>query len=316
MPSLRQLRYFAALARHRHFGKAAQDCAVSQPALSVQIQELEAQLGAKLVERRRNEIHLTSAGLEIERRARDILAAVRDMEDYIQQQNQALSGPLRLGVIPSIAPYLLPTALPRLRQNFPKLDLQLRETITETLILELVDGKLDLLLLSLPVAHSSVETMELFKDAFVLATPGPDTSKSRSPEIVRERLISIADLNAHHLLLLEEGHCLRDQALEYCKGATSQRAFGQRNAFGAASLATIAQMVANGYGATLLPELSLHREVRQGDLVLIQRFAEPEPNRKIGLAWRRSSQRKTDFLALADIIAECGKEITAATWRA
>lgn len=283
--TLRQLRYFHALVQHRHFGRAAAECAVSQPALSMQIQDLEREIGTPLVERSRQGVHLTEDGREIARRAARILAEVRDLHDHARHHRRLLSGALRIGVIPSVAPYLLPPLLPVLRKEHPHLELHLRETQTQQLVKELIEGKLDVLLLALPVDHAGLESIRLFEDRFLLALP-----QSRklgrvlaTPELLRQ----------DRLLLLEEGHCLRDQALSYCHLQQVENV----NTFGASSLSTIVQMVANGYGITLLPELSLDLEARHGH-VRLMRFVRPEPHRTIGLAWRRTSPRKRDFVEL------------------
>jgi LysR family transcriptional regulator, hydrogen peroxide-inducible genes activator len=292
MTTLRQLRYFSALARHRHFGRAAEECAVSQPALSVQIQELEASLGTVLVERTRGQIELTPDGVEIARRAVRILAEVVELEDHARHGSRLLTGPLRLGVIPSIAPYLLPAALPCLQRRFPALALQLRESQTAILVGELQRGALDVLVLSLPLREPGLETLALFDDRFLLAVPA-------SHPLAAERDGAVRLLTRERLLLLEEGHCLRDQALSYCQ----QVERGARSSFGASSLATIVQMVANGLGITLLPELSLPFEVHDPRIALLP-FAAPEPVRTVALAWRRSSPRKRDFVELARILGE------------
>ncbi len=186
MVSLRQLRYLDALAQTRHFGRAAQACAISQPALSMQITELEDELKLDLVERRKSGVALTEKGAEVARRARTILASVRDLVDYAKGQEGVLSGVLTLGAIPSIAPYLLPAALPALHRRFPNLSLQLRETVTETLVRELVSGDLDLILLALPISHPEVETLHLFDDAFILAIKAkPENEKlDQATEVV------------------------------------------------------------------------------------------------------------------------------------
>jgi LysR family hydrogen peroxide-inducible transcriptional activator len=291
MISFKQLRYFEAVARTRHFGKAAEQCAVTQPALSMQIQELEKTLGVQLLERGRNGVLLTEAGREIAGRANRILADTRDIVDFARRQGSVLSGPLHFGVIPSVAPYVLPALLPLIRKNFPALDLHLRETQTHHLVEELLDGGLDLLLLALPVENRQIETIKLFNDRFLLAM-----SKSRpmnriraTPELLRQ----------DRLLLLEEGHCLRDQALSYC----SLRRVDNIDTFGASNLSTIVQMVAGGLGMTLLPELSIKLECRQGDIRLM-RFTDPQPRRVIGLAWRRSSPRKRHFVELGKLITQ------------
>jgi LysR family transcriptional regulator, hydrogen peroxide-inducible genes activator len=293
MVSLRQLRYLESLAETRHFGHAAEACSVSQPALSMQIKELEDELKLNLVERRKSGIELTEKGEEVARRARTILASVRDLVDYAKVQAGVLSGVLKLGAIPSIAPYLLPAALPELQRRFPDLSLQLRETVTETLVRELVSGDLDVILIALPIDAPEVETQYLFDDAFILAA-------KETPENARLRAAT-PDMLAHNdLLLLEEGHCLRDQALSYCHMMTREA----RESFGASSLATIVQMVANGYGVTLLPEMAISSEIHRGGDIRLLRFAAPEPKREIGLAWRKTSPRKAEFMAFGQLLCD------------
>ena len=297
MLTLRQLRYLDALAYHLHFGRAAEHCAVSQPALSMQIRELEGKLGVELVERRSGSIALTDVGVEVARRAEHILAATRDLTDFARHRGRLLSGPLRFGVIPSVAPYLLPPLLPLLRDRHPELELHIRETQTSALVRELAGGQLDLLLLALPVEHAEVETMRLFEDRFLLALP--------ATRRIAGRVRATPDLLAHdRLLLLEEGHCLRDQALSYCGLQHVQGV----DTFGASTLSTIVQMVSNGYGITLLPELCLDLEKRHGDIRLM-RFADPEPHRTLGLAWRRSSPRKRDFVELGKLVSSVGQDL-------
>ena len=292
MVSLRQLRYLESLSETRHFGHAAEACAVSQPALSMQIKELEDELQISLVERRKTGIELTEQGEEISRRARTILASVRDLVDYAKQQEGVLSSVLKLGAIPSIAPYLLPAALPELQRRFPALNLQLRETLTANLVHELVTGDLDLILIALPI-DPEVETLHLFDDRFILATKA-----TRSNQRARR---ANADMLAHdRLLLLEEGHCLRDQALSYCHMLTPEA----RDSFGASSLATIVQMVANGYGITLLPEMAIASEIHTSGDIRLLRFNAPEPKREIGLAWRKTSPRKGDFVQFAQLLRD------------
>jgi LysR family hydrogen peroxide-inducible transcriptional activator len=292
MVSLKQLRYFDAVVRTGHFGKAAEQCAVTQPALSMQIQEMEKDLGMPLLERGRNGVIPTEAGREIAGRAARILSEVRDIVDFARRQGETLAGPLHFGVIPSVAPYLLPALLPLIRSKFPDLDLSLRETQTQHLVDELLEGGLDLLLLALPVEHAEVETMKLFTDRFLLAMP-----KSRR---IANRIRATPDLlKQDRLLLLEEGHCLRDQALAFC----SLRRVDNIDTFGASNLSTLVQMVANGLGFTLLPQLAVDLEGRRGDIKLM-RFADPEPRRVIGLAWRKSSPRKRHYAELGRIIAQ------------
>ena len=292
MISLKQLRYFDAVVRTGHFGKAAEQCAVTQPALSMQIQEIEKDLGVPLLERGRNGVIPTEAGREIASRAARILSEVRDIVDFARRQSETLAGPLHFGVIPSVAPYLLPALLPLVRNKFPDLDLSLRETQTQHLVDELLDGGLDLLLLALPVEHAEVETMKLFTDRFLLAMP-----KSRR---IASRIRATPDLlKQDRLLLLEEGHCLRDQALAFC----NPRRVDNIDTFGASNLSTLVQMVANGLGFTLLPQLAVDLEARRGDIRLM-RFADPEPRRVVGLAWRKSSPRKRHFAEFGKLIAQ------------
>ncbi|KQU54382.1 LysR family transcriptional regulator [Bosea sp. Leaf344] len=297
MITLKQLRYFAALARHRHFGRAAEECHVSQPALSLQIQELEAQLGCRLVERRRGAVALTEMGEEVETRARRILLEAAELVDHARHRPTLLSGELDLGVIPSIAPYLLPATLPLLQKRHPALDLRLRETQTATLLDELAGGLLDVALLSLPVDRAGLETLPLLADPFLLVMPSGPVAQGapHSPEEALEG----------NLLLLEEGHCLRDQALSFCGAGGA----GSRRQYGASSLSTIMQMVANGFGATLMPAMALPIEYRADMPVTLHRFAEPQPSRAIGLAWRRTSPRREDFEALGAILSEVGASL-------
>jgi LysR family hydrogen peroxide-inducible transcriptional activator len=288
MISLRQLRYFASLARHRHFGHAADDCAVTQPALSMQIRELEREIGAELVERRPGEVALTATGVEVAHRAEHILAAARDLVDFARHR-EVLSGTLKLGIIPTLAPYLLPRLLPHLQHAYPLLRLDLRETQTATLIGELVAGDLECLLLALPIKHADVETAALFRDRFLLAAP--------ADEAMPRRALKAKEVDERRLILLEEGHCLRDQALAFC----ATRRGDSAAALGSTSLATVMQMVANGYGITLLPEIAADLEARD-ERVTLRRFRVPEPGRTIGLAWRKTSPRRRDFAALGEAV--------------
>lgn len=291
MITLKQLRYLAALAEHRHFGRAAEACAVTQPALSMQIRDLEKDLAVKLVERRPGEVILTETGAEVARRAEHVLAAARDLADFARHSGRLLTGRLRLGVIPTLGPYVLPRILPVLQGRHGALRIELRETQTRTLLDELARGELDAVLLALPVNESDIETLALFEDPFLLAVPASDARLDQSR-------IDARDIDRERLILLEEGHCLRDQALAFCGTRLEMP-----SRLGATSLSTVMQMVANGYGVTLLPRIALGVEARDAR-VKVLRFGEPEPARSIGLAWRRTSPRKADFAALGRIIAE------------
>lgn len=294
--TLKQLKYFDALARELHFGRAADACSVTQPALSMQIHELEESLGLMLVERTRAGVQLTTKGREISQRATRVLGDVRDLVSFAHHASSVLSGTLRLGVIPSVAPYMLPPLLPELRDAYPELELHVRETQTAVLTEELIEGKLDVILLALPIKHPDLVEMELFKDRFVLAMPQDKKLSGKvraTPDYVE----------GERLLLLEEGHCLRDQALTYC----NLQHVDQFNTFGASSLSTIVEMVSANLGVTLLPELCLGIETRGRDLALT-RFAEPEPFRTIGIVWRKTSPRDEDFKELGRLISKAWAE--------
>jgi LysR family hydrogen peroxide-inducible transcriptional activator len=290
MITLKQLRYLSALSHHGHFGRAAKACAVTQPALSMQIQELEAELGVALVERRPGEATLTDVGLEVAQRAERVLAATRDLADFARHRGRLLTGRMQLGVIPSIAPYVLPKILPVLQRRYPELRVELRETQTQMLVEELHRGALDVIMLALPADDAEIESVRLFDDPFLLAVPATDNR----PGSAR---VSAQDIDTQRLILLEEGHCLRDQALAFCSSARRDVSLG------ATSLATVMQMVANGYGITLLPRVAVDVELRD-ERVKLLRFTEPAPGRTVGLAWRRTSPRKADFVALGRLITE------------
>jgi LysR family hydrogen peroxide-inducible transcriptional activator len=292
MITLRQLRYLDALAEHRHFGRAAEACAVTQPALSMQIRDLEKRLGVELIERRPGEVVLTEVGAEVVRRGEHVLAAARDLVDFARHRSHTLVGALTLGVIPSLAPYVLPKILPALQRRYPELRIELRETQTKFLLEELTRGSLDVVMLALPAPAPDVESLPLFEDPFLFAVPSGD------PRAETTR-VTTSDIDPDELILLEEGHCLRDQALAYCAEGRRDGGLG----LGATSLATVMQMVANGYGATLVPQVAVPVEVRD-DRVRLLRFAPPQPGRTVGLAWRRTSPRKADFIALGEVVTD------------
>lgn len=291
--SLRQLRYFEAVARLGHFGAAAEECAVTQPALSMQIKELEKTLGALLFERRPGETVLTPLGREIAERVTKILLATNDLAAIAKHREKILSGTLSLGIIPTLAPYILPSLLGYLQKRYPALRLELREAQTKAMLHELSRGGLDLVMAAIPNDLPDLEEQHLFDDRFLLAVPADDTKRSRvDPET----------LDPGQLILLEEGHCLRDQALSFCSNERGITKAG----LGATSLSTIMQMVANGYGATFIPEIAVETEMR-GRKLALQRFTAPEPSRQIGLVWRKSSPRKKDFEALGAAVKEALK---------
>lgn len=289
MITLRQLRYFHTLAGTLHFGRAAKLCAVTQPALSMQIRELEDSLGLVLVERRKNGVQLTPDGREVAERAARILLDAEDLENFAGNRAGPLGRSLSIGVIPTIAPYFLPGVLAKLQERFPDLDLTLHEAQTSDLLDELASGMLDVALLALPVGDGQVESMPLFEDRFLLALP----ADAEAPELLRAQ-----DLGTDSLILLEEGHCLRDQALALC-GTVEPRNMSR---FGATSLMTILQMVAGGYGRTLIPEMAVSGEITGNSRLKLVRFAEPQPARTIGLAWRKTATRKGQFRHLGALL--------------
>jgi LysR family hydrogen peroxide-inducible transcriptional activator len=292
MITLRQLRYLQALARHRHFGRAAEACAVTQPALSMQIRELEKELDVELVDRRPGEAALTEIGVLVAKRGDEVLSAARDLVDFARHRGRLFKGELRLGVIPTLAPYVLPKLLPLLHLRHPDLVVKLRETQTKTLTEELVAGDLDAAMLSLPTPEADIEVIRLFDDPFLLAVSAHDPL----PEAAR---VTSGDVDQSRLILLEEGHCLRGQALAFWPTAHLNMQFN----LAATSLATIMELVANGYGVTLLPQVAVDAEVRDERIKLL-RFAPPEPSRTIALAFRRTSPRKEDFVALGELAVE------------
>ena len=299
-PTLRQLEYLVALAEHLHFRRAAEACHVTQPALSSQIQALEELLGVQLVERGARRVLLTEAGREVVGQARRILDATDGLLETARAASEPLCGPLRLGVIPTIAPYLLPRALPGLRARYPRLELFLREEFTHVLVQRLEAGELDVLLLALPVS-GEVETMPLFDDAFHLAVPP-------SHRLARRKRVRERDLAGEDVLLLEDGHCFRDQALALCGKVGAHEATRMR----ATSLGTLAQMVAGGLGTTLLPGLALEVEGRAEGLRVIP-FADPPPHRSIGLAWRRASGRAGEYRELGNTLTALATATATAT---
>jgi LysR family hydrogen peroxide-inducible transcriptional activator len=256
----------------------------------MQIHELEGLLGVELIERRPGAPMFTELGLEVAQRAVAILGAVRDLTDLAQHGAKVLSGTLRLGVIPTLAPYILPRLLPQLEHEYLDLRLDLVEAQTKVLLADLERGALDVLLLALPLKTAAVDVFELVKDHFLFAVPADDPL----PETAR---VTSSEVKKRKLILLEEGHCLRDQALDYC----AKGRWNVATSLSATSLATVLQMVASGYGATLVPEVAADVELRD-DRVKLLRFAEPQPRRSIGLAWRRTSPRKVDFLALGQTV--------------
>ncbi len=289
--SMKQLRYFDALARNGHFGRAAAECAISQPALSMQIKELEAALAVPLVERGARAVRLTALGEEVAARAHDILRAVDELESLARAGSRPLFGRLRIGVIPTVAPYLLPGVITALQRRYPGLDLRPREAVTQRLIEDLGAGRLDTAIMALPVSEGGLMELPLFEEEFVLVRPAAEAA---SP------VPSAEGLREMRLLLLEEGHCFRDQALAFC--GTDRRP--PRDLMEGSSLSTLVQMVGAGIGVTLLPEMAVAVETRSAPVAL-QRLRPPRPKRTIGMVWRRSNP-------LAAGLREVGEMVRAA----
>lgn len=285
--TIKQLRYFQSVAQHGHFGRAAEACSVSQPAISVQIRELEQTLGQKLFERHARHIQLTTFGDEFLRRTRGILRSIDDLSELARASYTGLVGKLRLGIIPTLGPYLLPRIVSDLSRGFPGIDLRVRETQTENLILDLHDGQLDAALVALPISEPEFTEVPLFKEPFVLLRPLADAEKP---------VPNGKSLRKMRLLLLEEGHCFRDQALAFCGMPSSM----PRESMEGSSLSTLVQMVASGLGVTLIPEMAVPLETRSAD-VSVARLAAPEPNRTIGMVWRRASPLSTHLSRVAEM---------------
>jgi LysR family hydrogen peroxide-inducible transcriptional activator len=286
--TLRQLRYFDALARHGHFGRAAEACAISQPALSMQIKEMEAALGGLLLERSARQVSLTRFGEELAGRVRDILRSVDELGDFARASRERLAGRLRIGLIPTIAPYLLPRIIANLTRMHPELDIQVRETLTPRLIQELAEGRLDTAIVALPVSEPSLTEVALFSENFLLVRPRKDEG---TPVPSREMLREM------RLLLLEEGHCFRDQALSFCKTDSSR----PRELLDANSLSTLVQMVSSGIGVTLIPEMAVPVETRSAS-VSVARFRNPQPSRTIGMVWRKTSPLARQLLQISEAV--------------
>ena len=286
--TLKQLRYFEALATHGHFGRAANASAISQPALSLQIKELEAALGSKLFERGSRQVSLTHLGEEFAQRVREILRSVDELGDLARASRDQLAGRLRIGVIPTIGPYLLPTIIGDLSRTLPDLDIHIRETLTPTLIHELKEGRIDTAIVALPVSEPSFTEVALFSEDFVLVRPGADEGAP---------VPSAKSLSEMRLLLLEEGHCFRDQALSFCNLETGP----VREMLDASSLSTLVQMVGAGIGVTLIPEMAVNVEIRSA-AVSLARFSAPRPSRTIGMVWRKTSPLARQLTEISDVV--------------
>ncbi len=291
--NLRDLKYLVALTDLRHFGKAARACFVSQPTLSIQIMKLEAELGVKLVERAPRRVMLTAAGMDAAQRARRILAEAEELKEAARRSANPEAGRLRLGAFPTLAPYLLPHVIPQLYARFPKLELLLTEEKSDLLLQRLRDGQLDVALLALPIHDDSLHAQFLFEEPFLLAAHA-------GHPLAQRKTLTVDDLNHASLLLLEDGHCLRDQALDVCRLSGAQEEAG----FRATSLETLRQMVAAGVGVTLLPALSVRPPIVQPEGTRLVKFRKPAPSRRIALVWRKSSALDSFLHHVAEVIGQ------------
>jgi len=289
---LKDLRYLVAVADARHFGRAAERSFVSQPTLSAQLKKLEQYLGVQLIERAPKRVQLTAAGEEIVERARRILDASEEIVELARGHRDPLAGRLRLALLPTIGPYLLPNVAGRLRKQLPRLEPMLYEYQTDPMLEKLHSGEIDVGILAFPVSMDGLDSFELYKEPFAVAMPSGHRLAQRSS-------IRIADLAHETLLLLEDGHCLRDQALDICAGSDVH----EKQDFRATSIETLRQMVAAGVGITLLPELAGRGAYGNARGVTVRPFVKPVPTRTVGAVWRKSSARRAAILALCKQIA-------------
>ena len=293
LPSIRQLRYLVAVADRLNFRAAAESCFVTQSTLSAGIKELESALGTELVERDKRHVRLTRAGAEVVAKARTLIAQAQDLVETARRAAEPLAGPFRLGVIPTIAPFLLPRIAPQLRSAYPRLKLYLREDLTERLLDRLRLAELDAALIALPYETGELAVRELFRDEFWFV------ARERDP-LAREKAVAVERLGPREIVLLEEGHCLRDHAIVAC----GTRAPGEAPAVEATSLATLVQMVEGGLGVTLLPEMTLKAGILNGTSLVARPFASRVPARTIALVSRPGGAHGRDADLIAAFVAE------------
>ena len=295
--NLRDLRYLVAVADTRHFGKAAEQCHVSQPTLSAQIKKLEDYLGVELIERHPRGVMLTEVGKELVARARQVVRESDELVHLARDFRDPLAGKLALAMIPTIGPYLMPLVARKLRKQLPRLRLMLHEYRTAPLLERLRDGELDMGILALPVDLDGLAVTELYREDFVLALPS-------SHELAKKSGVKLADISGSELLLLEDGHCLRDQALEVCSRLNVHESQDYR----ATSLEMLRQMVASGWGVTLLPKLATTGPFANAKGMTIKAFASPAPHRVVGAVWRKSSARLRAIEAVCNVVREATVE--------
>ncbi|MDH5395222.1 MAG: DNA-binding transcriptional regulator OxyR [Gammaproteobacteria bacterium] len=289
--NLKELEYLVAVDNERHFHRAAEKCFVSQPTLSGQLKKLEDELGVLLVERNNRQVAMTEVGKEISRRAREILAAVEEIKSFAQTYHDPMAGELRVGIIPTIAPYLLPIIMPQLNKQFSKLTIWLYEYQTHVLLEKLRRAELDCLILALPIEKHEFIEQDLFREPFRLAV-------KKGERLAKLKLINMGNLAKQELLLLEEGHCLREHVLDACILA----GVNEKGQYKATSLETLRHMVGEGMGMTLMPELAVPLKTTKTDMVRYLEFSDPKPNRRIGMVYRKNSYREETFLNMIELI--------------
>ncbi|GMR08585.1 MAG: DNA-binding transcriptional regulator OxyR [Gammaproteobacteria bacterium] len=289
--NLQELRYLVAVDDERHFHRAAERCFVSQPTLSGQLKKLEQELGVLLVERSNRQVNMTEAGSVVAEQARKILVEVAAIHDIAETYHDPMSGELHVGLIPTVAPYLLPVIMPAIKKSCPQLKLWLHEYQTSVLLEKLRRAELDFLILALPVDSDNFSRIELFREPFQLAVP-------RAEALAKQPLITLGDIKGREMMLLEEGHCLRGHALDVCLLAGA----AEYADYYASSLETLRHMVGEGMGMTLMPELAVPKKQRKRDAVQYIPFSDPKPNRRIGMLYRRNSYRQETFNNLAELI--------------
>ncbi|MBE65208.1 MAG: LysR family transcriptional regulator [Gammaproteobacteria bacterium] len=292
-PSIKQIRYICAVAEYKHFSKAAEACFVTQSTLSAAIQDLESQLGVIIFERSKKSVLITPSGEKLLDQARKILGELEDFVSLAKMNQDALTGDIRLGVIPTIGPFILPGLLKELRESYPKLGLYLKEDLSAKLYRHLQQGELDLIILAFPYSLPEMDIVRLFKDEFLLCLP-------EGHQLEKSKQIKQSQLQGQSLLLLEEGHCLRDHALEACKLEKADTNL----VYQGTSLHTLVHMVANGLGVTLLPQIAVDADVLGDTKLQLRKFTNENVSREIGLAWRKSDPRRDEYFLLADFIRE------------
>lgn len=289
--NLKELEYLVAVDEERHFHRAADRCFVSQPTLSGQLKKLEEELGVLLVERNNRNVSMTQAGAAIAEQARVVLAATKQVKEMARFYQDPLVGDLHVGIIPTIAPYLLPVIMPGLKKSFPELKFWLYEYQTHVLMEKLKNAELDFLILALPIDEHDFIELDLFREPFRLAA-------NRAEKLAKQKVITLGDISQQEMLLLEEGHCLRGHILDACMLAN----LSESSQFQATSLETLRHMVGEGMGMTLIPELAVPARTRKSDLVQYIEFSDPKPNRRIGMLYRKNSYREETFIQLAELI--------------